>query len=202
MARSNENGLTLKPRVKKEDWLHCALDILEKKGIDSVRVEHMAAKLGVSKSGFYYHFRDRNDLCDALLNHWENIDHLPILQNPPKLDATPFEMLSETVETAHRENLDKYDQAIRLWAKQDPKVRRVWQKVMDKRTNFVRHIFAAAGFTGGELEMRTRLFLVYHIEERDLFPDLTKQERGRLRDARLKLLLSPILNDRRTKPND
>ena len=57
-------------RVKKSDWLNLALEVLEEGGIQAVRVEILAARLKVAKSGFYYHFRDREELYEKMLDHW------------------------------------------------------------------------------------------------------------------------------------
>ena len=40
-------------------------------GIEAVRVELLARDLNVSKGSFYWHFRDRNDLLERLLDDWE-----------------------------------------------------------------------------------------------------------------------------------
>ena len=36
-----------------------------------MRVEALAARLGVSKGGFYWHFADRRALLDEMLDTWE-----------------------------------------------------------------------------------------------------------------------------------
>ena len=41
------------------------------RGADGVRVEVLARELGVTKGSFYWHFRDRADLLEALLVEWE-----------------------------------------------------------------------------------------------------------------------------------
>ena len=41
-------------------------------GIVRVRVERLARDLGVAKSGFYWHFRDRADLLKQMLRYWSD----------------------------------------------------------------------------------------------------------------------------------
>lgn len=40
-------------------------------GPDSVRVEKLARKLSVTKGSFYWHFKNRKELLEALLSEWE-----------------------------------------------------------------------------------------------------------------------------------
>ena len=42
-------------------------------GLDGVRVEPLARRLGVTKGSFYWHFRGREELLEALLARWFSI---------------------------------------------------------------------------------------------------------------------------------
>ncbi|MBW1609519.1 MAG: TetR/AcrR family transcriptional regulator, partial [Deltaproteobacteria bacterium] len=57
-------------RVSKEQWLTKALDTLESSGVESVKIERLAKGLGISRSGFYWHFKNRQDLLEHLLDFW------------------------------------------------------------------------------------------------------------------------------------
>ena len=52
-------------RVSKQNWISAALETLAMSGIESVKVERLAKQLGVAKSGFYWHFKDRNALLSV-----------------------------------------------------------------------------------------------------------------------------------------
>ena len=53
------------------DWIRAATARLAQEGIEAVRVEVLARDLLVSKGSFYWHFRDREDLLNSVLSHWE-----------------------------------------------------------------------------------------------------------------------------------
>ena len=55
-------------RVSKEQWLTKALDTLESSGVEAVKIERLAKALGISRSGFYWHFKNRQDLLEHLLD--------------------------------------------------------------------------------------------------------------------------------------
>lgn len=188
MPESKANSTQRKARVSRTEWLEAALEVLKDNGIEAVRVERLAARLGVAKSGFYYHFRDRNDLYQKMLDHWLALDASPLLKERLFKSATPEERLKITAEVVDDAQLSQFDAAIRQWARKDLKVRRIWRREMNKRLDHLRGIFALLGFEGDDLEMRVRTFVGYHVSEREIFGDLSKKERDALRDMRIRLL--------------
>ena len=54
----------------RDDWVEAAWETLGEAGVDGVRVEGLARKLGVTKGSFYWHFKNRRDLIDALFERW------------------------------------------------------------------------------------------------------------------------------------
>jgi AcrR family transcriptional regulator len=57
--------------LRREDWLRAARLALLTGGAAAVRVERLAEALGVTKGSFYWHFRNRDELLEALLREWE-----------------------------------------------------------------------------------------------------------------------------------
>ncbi len=54
----------------RDDWIEAAWAALGEGGVEAVRVERLARKLDVTKGSFYWHFKDRQDLIDALMDRW------------------------------------------------------------------------------------------------------------------------------------
>ena len=50
--------------------MDAAFDALANGGIDAVRVDPLAKKLGVTRGSFYWHFKDRAALHTAMLKDW------------------------------------------------------------------------------------------------------------------------------------
>ena len=75
------------------------------------------------------------------------------------------------------------------WAKVDPLVDKIVKRVMKMRLDYTRSIFEELGFSGDELEMRTRLFLCYHAWEEVMFADDTEEENIRLQKLRHKMFM-------------
>ncbi len=54
-----------------EDWLWAAVRAIEERGVGAVAVEPLARKLEVTKGSFYWHFKNRGALLEAVLERWE-----------------------------------------------------------------------------------------------------------------------------------
>ena len=54
----------------RERILDLAQDAVLHKGFASTSIEELIAAAGITKSGFFYHFRDKNDLAKALLKRY------------------------------------------------------------------------------------------------------------------------------------
>ena len=57
-----------KKNVSKDQWITKALETLESNGVEGVKIERLAKALGISRSGFYWHFKDRQDLLESILD--------------------------------------------------------------------------------------------------------------------------------------
>ncbi len=175
--------------VSKEQWLKKALETLGTDGFEAVKIDRLAKNLGVSRSGFYYHFRDRQDLLQHLLDYWAN-EYTAIITDSldlKKLD--PENRLLVTMEMVKNKRLAQYDLAMNGWARTNPQVSTVVQKVIAMRLNYVRSIFKELGFHGDELEMRARLHLCYHAWEDVTFIDDDSDEYRRLQKLRHKMFI-------------
>ena len=171
-------------RFSKHQWLHEALETLELKGVDKVKIETLAKELGTSRSGFYWHFKNRQDLLENLLDYWVNEYTGILTDNPDVLKLEPEKRLLITMETIREKHLTRYDLAVTSWARLDSKVKMVLKKVVNMRLDYLRAIFAELGFKGDELEMRTLLFVCYHSWEATMFPNLSDHKHTKLQKLR------------------
>jgi AcrR family transcriptional regulator len=64
-------GARRRRRLSADDWARAALAAIGEGGVGAVAVEPIAARLGVTKGSFYWHFRDRRALLEAALCCWE-----------------------------------------------------------------------------------------------------------------------------------
>ncbi len=50
------------PTLTAADWAQAALQLIAEAGLGALTVEALAARLGVTKGSFYWHFKGRSDL--------------------------------------------------------------------------------------------------------------------------------------------
>ena len=112
-------------RLSVPDWMRAARLALLHNGPDGVCVEPLARALGVTKGSFYWHFRDRADLLEALLAEWEAEASLlsdAIGSSDPAADLR--KILLEVERRTHASERGEWpsDAAIFAWAAVDPMV--------------------------------------------------------------------------------
>lgn len=61
---------TMKPTQTREQILDAAQSAVLAKGFSGTSIDELIAAVGISKSGFFYHFRDKSDLAKALLERY------------------------------------------------------------------------------------------------------------------------------------
>src|SRR5208282_1733506 len=72
MARKGTGAKRLdEPTLTATDWAEAALQLIAEAGLGALRVEALAARLGVTKGSFYWHFKGRSELLAAALGRWE-----------------------------------------------------------------------------------------------------------------------------------
>jgi AcrR family transcriptional regulator len=178
-----------KKRVSKQEWLTKGLAILAAEGASAVSVERMARELGIAKSGFYWHFADRDALLREMLDHWAHEYTKVVTENAELASLTGEQRLRRTMHMILDHGLTQYDLSIRAWAAYEPRAARAMRKVYRLRLDFIRAAFADCGLKGEDLEMRARLFVGYQSWEATMFWSDSKKTLRSFIDRRLALLL-------------
>lgn len=61
---------TLAAKGSQDVWLDAAFEMLLESGVDSVRILSLAKRLKLSRTSFYWFFKDREALLEALVARW------------------------------------------------------------------------------------------------------------------------------------
>ncbi|MDH0866505.1 helix-turn-helix domain containing protein [Mitsuaria sp. GD03876] len=155
----------LVPKVPATTWVDAAREALIDEGIDAVKVDRLAQRLGVTRGGFYHHFADHADLLARLLGLWrETVIFVP----PGPAPATPAQALAAIDALVERLITEdgyepRFDMAVRAWAHADAAVARVVEEVDTARIASLQRLFAALGCKPQEARIRARVFYFHQI---------------------------------------
>jgi AcrR family transcriptional regulator len=144
-------------RTTREQWIEQGLAALASGGPDAVRVEALAASLGVSKGGFYGQFADRAALLDAMLDTWERESTSDVRQRVEAQGGDARRKLRQAgALTFSTDRLLPIDLAVREWARRDPEVADRLQRVDEQRMSYLRELFTTIiGDRPEEVEARS-----------------------------------------------
>ena len=174
--------------VSKAEWLETGLQILSDGSVASLSIEGLAKSLGISKAGFYWHFKSRDDLLRQLLDYWTHEFTRVITTNSNILTLKPKSRLIKTAEMILDYDLTRFEIAFRQWALQDAGAARAVKKANRLRLDFIREAFSELGFKGVDLETRTMLFVCYHSLESSMFKEISRKQRRDQISKRIDLL--------------
>lgn len=131
-------------RFTRDDWAAAALEALTEGGVNAVAVEPVAARLGASKSSFYWLFDNRQALLEAALTRWEDLQTDQVVTRLAGI-ADPAARLHTLLHQAFTAP-DTGDLALRLLTESDdPAVRAVVQRVTHRRLTTLETAYAEAG---------------------------------------------------------
>ncbi|QMW23795.1 TetR/AcrR family transcriptional regulator [Sandaracinobacteroides saxicola] len=132
--------------LSREDWIEAARLVLIASGVDDVKVDRLAKKLNVSRGSFYWHFKHRKDLLDALLSGWETQNRNELAQIRDRNGQGDGGVM-EAVRIWLSEDpaYPTFDMAIRFWARKSPEVARLVRQIDEDWIIMLAAIFEGSG---------------------------------------------------------
>jgi AcrR family transcriptional regulator len=189
-------------RTPRTEWIDRGLRALASGGPEAVRVESLAADLGVTKGGFYWHVGDRGALLDEMLDAWERV------------------MLDDVVDLVEREGGDararlrrlfaigragpvargrtalsprgmlKIDLAVRDWARRDKSVAKRLARVDNRRVDYMRSLFSEICSEDADVEARCFLAMTLFVGSSFVAVDHGPRSRAEVLELALEHLLA------------
>lgn len=147
-------------RTPRSSWIDEGLRALAAGGPDAVRIEPLAQALGVTKGGFYWHFRDRRALLEEMLDAWERTMLDEVIERVESEDGdarTKLRRLFAIASSGDSRELLKADLAVRDWARRDEAVAARLRRVDNRRMDYMRSLFGAFCPDDDEVEVRCML---------------------------------------------
>lgn len=146
MAEASSN----RTRATREMWLDAAYDLFVSEGIEAVKIMPLAKKLNLTRTGFYWHFKDLSELHDAIIEIWQTRNTGIILERC----AAPAESLCAALLNLIDCWIDSelfdapLDLEIRNWARNDARLQALVEQSDNARLRAVTAVFERFGRTG------------------------------------------------------
>ncbi len=125
-----------------------------------MRVEALAAGLGVSKGGFYWHFKDRQALLEEMLDSWEKDVVEDVIASVESGQADPRAKLQQLFQLASSADFE-VELALRDWARRDEDVAGRLHRVDNRRMEYLRSLFGQ--FCADEDDVEARSMLAFSL---------------------------------------
>ena len=88
-----------------------------------MRMERLCNRLGVTKGSFYWHFKGRDALVQAMVEHWAEAQPQAVVTALAELDAGPLTKLERVLAEVARRGIGRREHAMRGWAESDERAK-------------------------------------------------------------------------------
>lgn len=152
-------------RGSRELWLEAALAALVEGGVDAVKIQPLASRLGLSRTSFYWFFKDRKALLDALLDAWNSKNTGGLVSMAEAYAETPAEAVLNVISAFLDDTLfdPRLDFAVRGWALQAPDVMARVNEADELRLAALRGMLERHGYTPDDADVRARTMYLVQI---------------------------------------
>ena len=145
-----------RPRLSADDWLQGGLLLLAEEGLAAVKVEPLAARLGVTKGSFYWHFEDLPGFLAAMAGSWCDLRDAEVAAFEAEAPADPVERLRALMDGISDPATWKLERAVRAWAYANPTLQAKVGELDHWAFGQVRAAFEQLGFARIDAEVRAK----------------------------------------------
>ena len=152
-------------RGSPEAWLTAAYDALLASGVDSVRILLLANRLNLSRTSFYWFFKDREELLGGLIRLWRDKNTGNFVRQANAYAETLVEGLLNVSDCWFDASLfdSKFEFAVRSWALQSPEVQAEVQTADELRLAALSALFRRFGHSDISADVRARTVYLTQI---------------------------------------
>ena len=152
-------------RGSRELWLDAAKQALLEDGLDAVKIQPLASRLNIARTSFYWFFKDRAALLDALLGEWEAKNTRAFVDACEAYAETISEAVLNLIVVFNDEALfePRLDFAVRGWAHQSEPVMARVNAADERRLAAIRALFERFRFAPDDADVRARTVYLVQI---------------------------------------
>ncbi|NIY74845.1 TetR/AcrR family transcriptional regulator [Thalassospira sp. HF15] len=152
-------------RGSAEIWLNAAYDALIETGVDGVKIQPLAKRLSLSRTSFYWFFKDRKELLGALLDLWREKNTGNLIKQAEAYAETVSEAMLNIIDCWLMADLfdARLEFAVRSWAVQSSDVMAEIEKADQQRLDALAKLFTRFGQDARMADVRARTIYLVQI---------------------------------------
>lgn len=163
-------------RGTREIWIQAAYEALLENGIEAVKVMPLAERLGLSRTSFYGHFSDRNDLLNALISLWQAKNTGNLIRRTEDYAETIAEAVLNVFDLWLLTDMfdSRLEFAMRNWAHTDERLARMLEEADQVRLEAFQAMFERFGYEAVYASIRANTVYqtqIGYISMRKMGPD-------------------------------
>lgn len=150
-------------RGSPEGWLDAAYDILLESGVDAVKIQALSARVKLTRTSFYWFFKDREELLAALVARWRDKNTGALVKQTQAYAESIAEAMLNVFDCWLDKTLfdSQFEFAVRSWAIQSPEVEAEVRAADEVRLDALKRMFLRFGYKDRSADVRARtLYLV------------------------------------------
>lgn len=145
-------------------WLRAAYSALVAQGVDAVKIQPLAARLNLSRTSFYWFFRNRDALLAELAGMWDARTTRPLVAATRAYAATETEAMLQVIGCFLVDAFDSpLELAVRGWALKDPAMLARLHEADTARLEALTAMLMRWGHAAGDADVRARTIYLTQI---------------------------------------
>lgn len=152
-------------RGSQEGWLEAAYDSLLEAGVDSVKILPLAKRLNLSRTSFYWFFKDREELLATLIDRWRDKNTGNIVKQSEAYAESLAEAMLNVFDCWLNKDLfdSKFEFAVRSWALQSDEILAEVRQADQLRLEALKRMFVRFGHSEITSDVRARTTYLVQI---------------------------------------
>lgn len=153
------------PENSADIWLNTAYEVLIESGVEAVKIMVLAKRTGLTRTGFYWHFKDLGALLEALVQQWEAVNTGNLISRAEAPAKSITEAMLNVFDCWYDSALfdAPLDLAIRNWARNDARLHARLERADESRIAALVEMFCRHGYNRKQAQVRSMTVIYTQI---------------------------------------
>jgi AcrR family transcriptional regulator len=149
--------------ASKEDWLKLGEELFGHGGKEALVVEQMSASLNVSKTSFYWHFKNKENFTKAVVEYWRKTRTYDFIEIANR-ELEPIDKLKSLIKLCFSSTpTGDFSYYLRKLSKKDAKYRKIIQEIELERICYVESLFQQCAVEPDKCQLMADIFYNYFV---------------------------------------